>query len=415
MIRNNNKLGKIDTRNLLRHATARSSTKTVATMLGVADTRISEGKRGDWQLTREHAEKLRVEFGSPLSEAGLFLHCEVWDSLGDMQIESDGIYRCRQWHRVMEVIHHPEFWPILASLVGAEQNADREMIRNRIGSMLQDAELVSWYHNCKETLSCESYSFALQGRGAPLSLSSSVLSDSGINITEIIQRHCLMPSLEWYVEHQLKHHLTLILLGELASNRSTLSELTESPDDSFRPFVDPWPAIDVPQKATLQEVVMTGDIIWRERTWITPPMVPMAIMPLTGISLSDLTSRLASQSYSLQWLIGFFPDQHNHLDLQVAMTKHLNYHLLLTLSLQDNMVPTINRLEDQLSANLEEGFFVEWLPARQVVIRDVKSDKLLDVIHQVYSWLGLPSAETFSLKREIAQNGGYLPGALYLE
>lgn len=68
-----------------------------------------------------------------------------------------------------------------------------------------------------------------------------------------------------------------------------------------------------------------------------------------------------------------------------------------------------------LSAELEQGFFCEWVPSRQLVIREVKSEGLFDVIDQIYCWLGLPSPETFSLKREIAQNGGYLSGALYLE
>lgn len=405
----NKKLSKIETRNLLRHASALSSTGIVADMIDVPATRISEGKRGDWQLTVENADKLRAKFGMPLAEAGLFLKCEVWDSLEAMQAESDAIARWRQWQRLMAIIRHSDFRSILGSLLGAEKSADVALIRDHIGTLLQDTELVSWYHNCKEMLAHEAHSSILQARGAPLSLSSSVLSDGDLKIMEIVGGHGLTPRLEWYTNHHWKHQLTLILLAELACNRLAISELSGHPEGTFRPFVDSWPAIDAPPEAHSQEVVVTGDIIWKERAWITPLKRFSSVLPLAG--LPDLSSWLTSQEYDLQWLTGFLPDQFNHLELQVAMTKHLNYHLVLTLSLQRDGLHS----RGQQSASLDDSIFVEWIPARQAIIRDVKSEELFDTIGQIYRWLGLPFPEILSLKREIANNGGYLSGALYLE
>ncbi|HSP00396.1 MAG TPA: hypothetical protein VLN90_02920, partial [Thioalkalivibrio sp.] len=56
----------------------------------------------------------------------------------------------------------------------------------------------------------------------------------------------------------------------------------------------------------------------------------------------------------------------------------------------------------------------EWIPARQMVIREVKSGDLFDTIDQIHRWLGLTPPETYTLKQEIARNGGYLAGVLYL-
>lgn len=70
----------------------------------MADSRISEGKDGRWQLSGDKAARLLEEFGAPLAEAGLYLECEVWDTLEDLQAESDDMARWRQWQRVMEAV-----------------------------------------------------------------------------------------------------------------------------------------------------------------------------------------------------------------------------------------------------------------------------------------------------------------------
>ncbi|XKH61894.1 hypothetical protein LG290_16520 (plasmid) [Halomonas sediminis] len=413
----NKKLSKIDTRNLLRHATMRSSTKDVAALIGVADSRISEGKDERWQLSLEAAAKLRTEFGTPLAEAGLFLECEVWDTLEGLQAESDSVARGRQWQRIMTVLQYSELQRILASLVSPEQSAGGARLRKHLGALLQDAEFVSWYHYNKMTLSdAEAGSGSWQGRNSPLlSLSSPVLSEGGLKITEILQRHGLMSGLKWHTEQLIEHRLTLILLAELACNRQEISELANLSEDAFQPFLTPWPDINTPQHARSQETVVTGDIIWRSYSWISPPMRPAAVLPLEG--LPEPTSWLTSVDYDLRWLTAFLPDQFNHLDLQVVMTKHLHYHLVLTLSLQRAMMGSSCHMEEHrlLSTNLDDGMTLEWIPARQIVIREVKSEGLFDAIGEIHRWLGLTPPETYSLKREIAQNGGYLAGVLYLD
>ncbi|MBS9403293.1 hypothetical protein KG088_06595 [Halomonas sp. TRM85114] len=411
----NGKLSKIDTRNLLRHATARSSTKTVAAMIDVPGPRISEGKRGEWQLSIKAADKLREMFGSPLAEAGLFLECEVWETLEDLQAESDSVARWRQWQRVVAAVRHPELQLILASLVSPEQSAGGARVSEPLGSLLQDAELVSWYHNSKMTLSdAEASSRDRRSRSFPLSLSSPVLSESGLKITEILQRHGLMPHWEWHTSPLMKHSLTLILLAELACNRQQIGELSNVSEELYQPFITPWPEIDKPDQAHPIETVVTGDIIWRERAWIAPSMCSAAVLPLAG--LPDVTAWLTSVDYELRWLTGILPDRFNHLDLQVAMTENLNYHLVLTLSLQRAVGSACHMEEERLfSANLDDDMFVEWISARHMVVREVKSGDLFDTIDRIHRWLGLIPPETYTLKREIARNGGYLAGVLYLE
>lgn len=408
------KLGKVDTRNLLRHATARSSTKTVAAMLGVPDTRISEGKSGKWQLSGENASKLREEFGSPLAEAGLYLECEVWDTLEDLQAESDDVARWRQWQRVMAAVRHPEMQRILASLVSPDQSTGSARVRDALGSLLQDAEFISWYHNSKRALSdVEAGNGGWHSKGAPLSLSSEVLSEGELKITEVLENHGFMPQLEWRIEPLMTHRLTLILLAEIACHRQAISEMAQLSEDNLQPFIHPWPDMEAPERAHPQETVVTGDIIWRERAWIEPSMRSAAVLPLEG--LPDVTSWLTPADDELRWLTAILPDRFNHLDLQVAMTRHLNYHLVLTLSLQRAVGSQCHMKEHRLSANLEDDMFAEWIPCRQIVIRKVKSEGLFDAINQIHRWLGLTPPETYSLKREIAQHGGYLSGVLYLE
>lgn len=60
-------------------------------------------------------------------------------------------------------------------------------MRESLGSLLQDSEFVSWYHNSKMTLSdAEAGNGSWQSRGTPLSLSSKVLSNGELKITEIL-------------------------------------------------------------------------------------------------------------------------------------------------------------------------------------------------------------------------------------
>jgi hypothetical protein len=99
-----NKLGKTDTRNLLRHATAHASTKEVALFLGVSDTRISEGKSEKWQLSNEQAAKLHEEYGQPLAAAGLFTYAELWQSTNDFIDNFKSVSEWRHYCRIKSVL-----------------------------------------------------------------------------------------------------------------------------------------------------------------------------------------------------------------------------------------------------------------------------------------------------------------------
>lgn len=409
------KLSKIDTRNLLRHAAALSSTGAVANMIDVEPSRVSEGKKGNWQLPREKADKLREKFGTPLAEPGLYLECEVWDTLEELKAESDRVARWRQWQRIKTVADCPEMQSILASLIGSDQGSGCATVRDDLGSLLQDDEFVSWYQNRKRALlDVKADKESWYRNGALLSLSPKVFLEGELKITGILESNGLMPQLEWHRDRLIEHTLTLILLAELACHRQDISELAQLPEDNFQPFVTSWPNIEAPERAHPQETVVTGDIIWRERVWIEPLMRTEAVLPLEN--LPEMTGWLDSNDTKLIWLTSILPDRYNHLDLQVAMTPNLNYHLVLTLSLQRAICSSSHMKEYRLSADLESNeLFVEWVPARQMVIREVKSERLFNVINQIHDWLGLTPPETYSLKQEIAKYGGYLSGVLYLE
>jgi hypothetical protein len=62
-----------ETRSLLKRCTQEKQNKEVAKIIGVAEARISEGKKGDWRLSQEQKDKLINEFGFEQLHKGRYL------------------------------------------------------------------------------------------------------------------------------------------------------------------------------------------------------------------------------------------------------------------------------------------------------------------------------------------------------
>lgn len=50
-----------------------------------------------------------------------------------------------------------------------------------------------------------------------------------------------------------------------------------------------------------------------------------------------------------------------------------------------------------------------------MVIRNIRGAELFNNILSAYEWLGAEKPNLMKLKEEIAKQGGYVPGAIYLE
>lgn len=416
-----NKLERSETKALLRHATAQSSTKEVAALIKVPDARVSEGKQGKWHLPRESAEKLYEAFGRPLAAAGTYLKCEVWESFEESKKEADSVSRWRQLQRISEFLYHSDFINALEVIFKTEGCAPitlPETVVERVVQLIQDKDFCSWYRNNKISLSAgkEGESNGEQtspGKFLPFFLPA-VSSDNGVGFQEILSRHGLTPTLQWRSSSFSEPELVFCLLAELAIQHEEICETDELCASSLNPLMDTLPDISVASDGRPKEVVITGDVIWEKSKWLPDEKLMSSILPFTG--LPDMIGRLKIMDYKYQLLYGVLPDRFNHLNMRLVITKSLDYHLLLTLSQQRAPDLTVHMRENELiSADISSMDFVEWIPPRIMVIRDVKSENLFQVINEINAWLEIPSFHLDDLKREIAQNGGYVHGALYLE
>lgn len=415
------KLEKSETIALLRHATAQSSTKEVAALIKVPDARVSEGKQGKWHLPRESADKLYEMFGRPLAAAGLYLKCEVWNSLEELQNEANNVSRWRQWRRISNLLRHNDFTNILSSLIQVDEHSlttPPETVLKGVIHLVQDNDFCSWYRNNKLMIYREKENEGggwQKKRGNTLPyFASSVSSDNGLEFPEILARHGLAPTLEWRLSPLPEPELTFLLLAEIALRREEVVEasgLGEENPYSLKGFLSEVPVND---KGIPKEVVVTGDIIWEKFNWLTAEKPMAAVLPFSG--LPDITGKLQVVDEKYKRFYSVLPDSFNHLQMQVAITKSLDYNLILTLSQQRAPGLSEHMRENKLmSADINSMDFVEWIPPRTMVIRDVKSESLFDLINEVNAWLEIAPFPLDGLKREIAQNGGYVHGALYLE
>lgn len=379
-----NKLGKTDTRNLLRHATAHASTREVALFLGVSDTRISEGKSGKWQLSHEQAVKLYEEYGQPLAAAGLFTYAELWQSTDDFIDNFKSISEWRQYCRIKTVLFSDALKEYSSYLI----NSDNYDSLYRIESLLklitdetfQDSINTSRSEYIRTADRYHSYNYIETKHIIDVLKLHNVEFMSG---GDELYKKFWLDMLSVLYQEKIKHESNLEKptgLGELLQEFSIGSTCVDSLS-----FLE-------------KGLVITGDEVWNDSNQLNENFKEKC----TGII--NLTYEMRNGSS-----IGGYPpcdgdttrsicsDYFVNFKISVYITKKLNYYFYIELEDKNKF--------DHFKSSM----------GRRIVIKNNNSLNVFNEIQKIYDFFNIKRIPLDLIKIRMAENGGYIPGAMYLE
>lgn len=326
-ISDHHKLSKIETRNLLRHATAQSSTREVALLIGVADPRISEGKEGKWQLNIEQANKIRSEHGEPRAAAGMFVYGELWQSIEELITYATEVAKWRQWQRIVRVLTHSNFGHSIDQLVylnnqSLSKKSDKLLA---LFALTNEPEFITWFTKSKESLKQNTkYSHSDDWEKEKLQ--------------DIAQGNGFI--FDFYsIRNKSELAILLLLLGCLKEQEHPIQEKTGySPFDLFK-LQDKQLLPALPDKirspATEREMVVTGDVVWDDLLSLEGVPKQESMLQL-GISYRHIDSA-GFKFFFEPPLKTICQDEFNYAAIRVMLTKDLNYHMIINLESSKRM------------------------------------------------------------------------------
>ncbi|OUS31289.1 hypothetical protein A9Q98_03180 [Thalassotalea sp. 42_200_T64] len=410
------------TKALLIHATAASSTKEVADLIGTSSSRISEGKDKRWRLPVESEAILVEAFGPARAEPGNYFEAEVWDSFADFKEQSSEIVAKRQLAKIAGILNDDvklgEFLDSIrlidTSIVDKVEL--RQVKLNAINELIYHPTFINW-HTFLKSQSDNTHPYA-DDFYRVIYVSIDYLLENGLeegvkyyeahrgvnfedagslkalfkelrisNIGGLITRDPLGPFASM-----------LYLIGEFSANYQWVSGLFNLPLPAEKfvvgnklKFIDP---------VQHKHVVLTGDVIWSDTDKaFTEPMFfnGLDLLPNIigeGMKVDPYQAIDSSPVYK-----GIYAgtDRYSGVNVQLNLAKSMTYHMHFQLGV------------------LIGNDFLDASKGRSIVIKDIRADDVFDLINDFADYFKLRYMPMIEIKEMIAKSGGIIPGALYLE
>jgi hypothetical protein len=410
-----------ETKSILIHATAASSTKEVAELIGTTSSRISEGKDKRWRLPAESEKVLIEAFGPVRAEEGYYFEAEVWNSFEEYKKQSPTVVAKRQLVKIASILNDEVKLCEFLNSVDLKDTTIVDKVELRqvkldvINELIYHPTFCKWHkflksHSHDRHINTNDYlgflwvhadflvesslkevtRYLRDNRSIKVPDSGSlkeVFTELGISyISSLIPRDSLGP-----------FSSLLYLIGEFTENYQWVSGLFKRPLPANKYFVGTQ--LNYGEPIQNKPIVLTGNVIWNhECQSFKEPMFFSALNLLPNVVTEGIKTDpyeiLRHNSVYKNIYVG--PDRYTGASVQLNLTKSMVYHLHFQLG--------------ELIANE----YLNTNNGRSVVIKDIRPDDVFDLIEDFAEYFKLQMIPMIQIKQEIAKNGGFIPGALVL-
>lgn len=399
------KLTKLETQILLEHAIAcEGSSKAVARLLDIAESRVSEGRKGKWHLNTVHREIIRKTHGSPVPRAGeyhqLIKVADITDELLDHVQADRQIQILGKWQRSVEFREKflSHFKVSGAQNFGVSENSVAEK-EAAMDAFLNTTDMETWCMEAEPIAIRPSTHFeSLKGMLYRDERVNSALRTSGINFNE---------------DMKLEHPHTIgflflsiyLLINQRINFQSTIGQHMQSYNDCRHALPAKYTLADPgPRKSAFKkiEAVITGKKVFERHCGINPDYANTKCY--NGI-LNDQKLGTPAQKNWHNDEQGVFEDftdvklpwqcQYHSTEITAYLSKEMKYHLLITLT----GISELQSIRDKFA------------------ILDIPASHIYEYISRLDRWItgNKKSLTPEEIKWEIAGEGGHIPGAIYID
>ncbi len=346
--------------------------KELGALLGIDGSRISEAKIGKWKLSPSQRQMIIDNYGYPRRGKGQYIKAEVYDTVTEFIDDYEDSSKKRLKRRFYELLMRKDYQDVivrkLAPLKGSvgkniggysefELPAfDIELVE----TILSQPEIKIWYDNYNSK-KVPDYNY--------LSLMSSIHDDLIDNLN---------PQFE-------------AILYRIAQFKFELM-----PEFSF------FSGVDVPS-IPHKELIITGDEVLNFKSDCCR-LEFNKVADLFGSR--ELYGPFSTCGISEGSVINDNPDNWERVILRLYLSESMHYHLWIRLDDTHHVAD----YEDHYNADYQAGITDDGL-VRNIVIKDLCRINFLKEIEIIRKWCGWPFDFNDDIKRELAQVGGYIPGA----
>ncbi|KAA1172795.1 hypothetical protein FWJ25_13355 [Marinobacter salinexigens] len=417
-----------ETEQLLRHALASSTrlnNQGLALTLGVPAPRISEGLKGKWHLKPDHRDKLIEEFGQPRGVPGQYIYAEVANSISDFLDDEPALSRKRHISNILNTLCDQHFLeslakaltPICRETYSAPEltPSDARKKISQFEKFLLSPEVAQWFSVVQRRYKeldlkafrpgdIESFFWAstfydidvLDEIPIPVG-SPGLLSNKGLE--------------KKAVEYGIRIGSVQLNALDLVAICAAFLTLQEPKHYQNAGLDKPFSLSTPPKKRDLVdrvEFVLTGDLIWEEEkrfniNKIGLPFSEDIIFRYPGDQIQRAISptfegpdrlEVPLRNTRANWGIDFWSTYR----VRLFLNRDCNYSLAIELG--NDQLPTSSRGHHY--------------PLREIVVPKISGRHVLDHLNELREWLGLEGLPEQAIKEQIAQAGGYVPGARVL-
>ncbi|AKV98116.1 hypothetical protein ACP86_19320 [Marinobacter sp. CP1] len=414
-----------ETEQLLRHAldsTTRLTKGRLATELGVAPARISEGLSGEWKLGGDKREKLIKRYGQPRGKRGRYVEAETSESISDfLQCEQE-ISRKRHLETILVALTAPGF---LQELAGHIIKPDREdfsgippvltprqasQTLEKVEQFLLSPEFTEWLEAIRI-----GHQRLCREKASAKHLQDYFRASTFYDIDQVAELAFPIGRPEPPSDHGLKDHADKYGLAfqdinglDLAALGAAFLSLQDEKHYRAAGLKEPISLAKPPRRKAFvenKEFVITGDSVWQEQGRFNSPKIGQ---PFTEAGVFRIPLKHPHQVLS--------PTFERQRNLEVpSSVKGVNWNLDYW---------TTYRVELFLNQDCNYALVIELgtdhgpfiandlhLAERTILIPKISGRHVIEHLNDLRDWLGMEELPETSIKENIALAGGYIPGA----
>ena len=377
------KLNKQISKYYVEHACQISSTGTVAAELGLEPSRISELRGGRRQLTASQAEKIKEIYGLPSASNGHWMECELLSSKNiNKQFIDNGL--ALHYLQIIEMMNSEQFLNILfenfyfSDQTVADYRSTLGLYGDDYSSVQKENDKVFRKYKLKyfnELLASNRFHDFCDGE--PAEFSPEALNDLCREINPNFGFHSHPDHYAHFFRlfRSLRYVRDLSLSGTYANLALFDAGFSIGGKCKIDKAVSPK-----------KEYVVVGKVVWE----LGSENLLRLTNPIANAGIGDLRA----DEGGMHFFSSINPKRYTHFSLKLYYSELYRYLLRVDL------------FED------ESGF----KPPRKVLIEIADRQEIFEELLAIFNYLQIETEWTLKqIKYAVAQNGGYIPGAIYLD